>query len=651
MRVRLSLAALAAVISVGGLTVATSMASAAPTPSTSIIAGTGTSGFNGDGGPATAAQLGQLNGLTVDPSGDVDVLDGTNRRVRQINPAGNISTIVGDGSSCITPTSAVDPLVGMCPNLGIAVDATGTVYYGDNAGISDAVSGSAYHYAGDFTNLTPPHDDGPKYSVIVSPADITIDPVSGNVTYNENHSIRAVVGGSVTTLVGNPDACNPVTPANGQTALGTCYSIGDLAFAGDDSLYFTDVDAAGNDYICVMKNGIVNVVAGNGTYNDSPTDGPALGTGLPTIRAITVAPDGTIFVAGPSRGRIWRITPDGNWSFVTEFQGGVPFLASDASGNVYAALSYTFQVAKLSGYAGGMPVTPPTPTPTAIPTPTISPTPTPTTTPTTTPPAPTTLNWVALGDSYSSGEGNPPFIKGSDTKIDKCHRSLQAYPEVVAQNSNLYTLSFHACSGAVLGDMYSPNSSNVGEVHPQLDWINANTSIITLTIGGNDAHFADVMGYCAIRTAKQPTCQKKWSGTVDPIISGLSTKYSSLLGAMHFRAPNAKIYLIGYPRMFPVNPPATCNTGVGPAVFGQSDMGWINSEINKVDIAIQNSAQTSGAYYVDTFNLVGTDHDLCSDSSWINHAIPSNKVYSYHPNAAGHFGEAQILEDEFFTTL
>ena len=642
MRVRLSLAALAAVISVGGLAVATSTASAAPTPSTSIIAGTGTSGFSGDGGPATAAQLGQLNGLTVDPSGDVDVLDGTNRRVRQINPAGTISTLIGDGSACVTPTNASDPLVGMCPNLGIAVDATGTVYYGDNAGISDAVSGTAYHYAGNFTDLTPPHDDGPKYSVIVSPADITVDPVSGNVTYNENHSIRAVVGGSVTTLVGNPDACNPVTPTNGQTALGTCYNIGDMAFF-DDSLYFTDTDAAGNDYVCMMKNGIVNVVAGNGTSNDSPTDGSALGTGLPTIRAITVAPDGTIFVAGPSRGRVWRITPDGSWSFVNEFQGGIPFLASDASGNVYAALAYTFQVAKLSGYAGGMPVTPPTPTPTATPTPTISPTPTPTTTPPTTPPAPTTLNWVALGDSYSSGEGNPPFIKGSDTKIDKCHRSLQAYPEVVAQSSNLYTLSIHACSGAVLGDMYSPNSSNTGEVHPQLDWINANTNIITLTIGGNDAHFADVMGYCAIRTAKQPTCQKQYAGTVDPVIAGMQAKYTALLAAIALKAPTAKVYLLGYPRFFPVMPPNNCSTGIAKFTFAKADMLWINSEIASLDQAeVAATATSNNTTYVDTYNMVSTDHDLCSPQPWLNKAsFPV--VYSYHPNLGGQNSLAKIL--------
>jgi lysophospholipase L1-like esterase len=281
-------------------------------------------------------------------------------------------------------------------------------------------------------------------------------------------------------------------------------------------------------------------------------------------------------------------------------------------------------------------------------------TPTPTPTPPTPTPTPTIskLNWVALGDSYSSGEGNPPFLAGSHNPGDECHRSLAAYSEVIAQSQpSRYNLSFHACSGAVTADLYAPNETNEKESTPQLDWLNSKTDVVTLTIGGNDVGFPDVMSYCATRNSLMPTCQEKFQAQVDAEISLLGAindegdrTYRNIIYDISQRAPNAKIYILGYPRFFPEIPPLNCPTGAGPDQFAYSDMVWMNEEGKKLDNAIAAGAAASGATYVDTYDAMA-GHTLCDKKPWINRAVPSHRVYSYHPTADGQKAFARILEN------
>ena len=103
------------------------------------IAGTGTQGFSGDNGPATAAELSYPEQLVVDAKGNIFVTDSFNNRVRRIDTAGNITTVAGGGSGCtFTPCSAVESLLsdGSGPPVGLALDPLGNLYVGSGDVVS-----------------------------------------------------------------------------------------------------------------------------------------------------------------------------------------------------------------------------------------------------------------------------------------------------------------------------------------------------------------------------------------------------------------------------------------------------------------------------------------------------------------------------------
>jgi lysophospholipase L1-like esterase len=90
--------------------------------------------------------------------------------------------------------------------------------------------------------------------------------------------------------------------------------------------------------------------------------------------------------------------------------------------------------------------------------------------------------YTALGDSYSSGVGTRTYLADSGS----CYRSQFAYPVAVARQLGA-NLTFAACSGARVQDIYN-----------QLGSLGANTTLVTLTVGGNDAGFVNVIARCAL---------------------------------------------------------------------------------------------------------------------------------------------------------
>ena len=123
--------------------------------------------------------------------------------------------------------------------------------------------------------------------------------------------------------------------------------------------------------------------------------------------------------------------------------------------------------------------------------------------------APPEGRMVALGDSYTAGEGVPPFVARTDLAgINECHRSSQAYPVQVASRVGL-PLESWACSGAATADLVTTTVSRdrapwndplhevtAGTSASALDRLGSDVSIVTLSIGGNDVGFADIVSDC-----------------------------------------------------------------------------------------------------------------------------------------------------------
>jgi len=243
-------------------------------------------------------------------------------------------------------------------------------------------------------------------------------------------------------------------------------------------------------------------------------------------------------------------------------------------------------------------------------------------------------NYVALGDSYSSGEGNPSFIAPSDT--DGCHRSFAAYPTLVALASNSSLRAFVACSGATTNDVVNGHDGEPS----QLDSLDAGTDTVTITVGGDDAEFSDFAEECVIGTCDSASAQYQTTMEIigDPLL--LQASLESLFEQVRSATPNAVIDVVGYPDV--VAPGGNCPTYLssGEQIAVETVVTGLNNDLRT---AVSDSG--SGFQFIDP-TVTGSPfdgHDLCSADSYFNGLSIPQTQYSFHPNAAGQAAYAELI--------
>jgi DNA-binding beta-propeller fold protein YncE/lysophospholipase L1-like esterase len=239
-----------------------------------------------------------------------------------------------------------------------------------------------------------------------------------------------------------------------------------------------------------------------------------------------------------------------------------------------------------------------------------------------------------MGDSFSSGEGVPPF-RG----LSKCHQSEQAYPRQVQvgyeEDTGIrFHLDFVACTGAKVIDVYDGMNG-----HPsQLNGLTADTDLVTITVGGNDIGFGPVLKYCLYF----PHCQKDLDATVRASINALRIYLHGLYEDMRMRAPNAAILVLGYPGIFPSE--GHCYS------IGSGELRWFQRVGDALDAAIKSQVQLASNWRDDdpeiSFLDVGSSfrgHEACSDDPWVNGLDVLHPPYSFHPNARGQTALAEAV--------
>ena len=286
-----------------------------PTGIITTIAGTGTQGFSGDNGPATAAQLDSPQGLALDPSNNLYIADTHNHCIRKITATtGIITTIAGTGS---TPGFSGDASLATSAHLdlptALAIDPTRNLYITDTqnhrvrkitvtTGIITTITGTGIQgFSG---------DNGPATAATIdSPTGLAVD-APGNLYLADthNHRIRRIdaATGTITTIAGT-------TPG---------FS-GDNASASTASLalpHGLTIDATGNIYIADTANhrirridvatGIITTIAGQGTQTFAGDNGPAAIASLDTPRTATATSTGLITLADTGNKRIRQISAD-----------------------------------------------------------------------------------------------------------------------------------------------------------------------------------------------------------------------------------------------------------------------------------------------------------------------------------------------------
>ncbi|SEP97210.1 SGNH/GDSL hydrolase family protein [Microlunatus flavus] len=220
--------------------------------------------------------------------------------------------------------------------------------------------------------------------------------------------------------------------------------------------------------------------------------------------------------------------------------------------------------------------------------------------------------YVALGDSYSAGNGTRTYLDDGTT----CQRSVYAYPALIA-TSRGYALNFRACSGATVADV----------TNLQLGALSTSTAYVTLTVGGNDAGFADVLTTCAL-----PAWASNCNGAIDRaqgvVNQTLPSRLSALLTQVKTRAPYARVVVAGYPRIFNGS---DCNAFTW---FSPTEESRLNQTADLLNGKLSSAATAAGyAFANPTSAFVG--HAVCDSPEWIN-GLSSPTSDSYHPNRNGH---------------
>ncbi|HEX5713839.1 MAG TPA: SGNH/GDSL hydrolase family protein [Solirubrobacterales bacterium] len=248
-------------------------------------------------------------------------------------------------------------------------------------------------------------------------------------------------------------------------------------------------------------------------------------------------------------------------------------------------------------------------------------------------------NYVALGDSYAAG----PLIPNPVLPLG-CLKSSNNYPHLAAPSIGL-TLKDASCSGAKTTNMTNPqNVDPDGPNPPQFNALNSETTVVSLTIGGNDIGFSEVAQSCITYNPFSSPCKSKYnSGGKDQLkerIEATAPKVATVLQQIHSLAPQAKIYVVNYPAIFP-------ETGSGcwpqmPVSF--TDAPYLRSTQQSLNAMLATQAAANGATLVDWYKA-SIGHDACKGSStrWVEPLLPGELAAPIHPNKAGMVGGSAAL--------
>lgn len=224
-------------------------------------------------------------------------------------------------------------------------------------------------------------------------------------------------------------------------------------------------------------------------------------------------------------------------------------------------------------------------------------------------PASAAVNYVALGDSYASGLGAGSY----DSASGSCMRSNNAHPKLWANANSPDSFKFVACSGA----------TTTSVINSQLSAVTSSSTLVTVTAGGNDAGFADVMSTCVI--SSDSTCVSRVEQSKTFIRNTLPGRLDTLNNAIKSRAPSAHVVVLGYPRLYII-----VSVCVG---LSNTKRNALNSAADLLASTVGAGANRAGFTFSDVRDEFA-GHELCSGDDWLN-AVTWPIEDSYHPTALG----------------
>ncbi len=246
-------------------------------------------------------------------------------------------------------------------------------------------------------------------------------------------------------------------------------------------------------------------------------------------------------------------------------------------------------------------------------------------------------SYVALGDSFTSG----PLIPNQVAPL--CGRSDQNYPRLTATAIGAQ-LTDISCGGARVQDM---TSAQHPATTPQFAALKPDTQLVTVSIGGNDLPFGEVVGVCGALGALNPfgkPCTAVYNaGGKDELarrLTLLESKLTAVVTGIRERSPGARVLFVGVPSVLPES--GSCwgpNMPVAPG-----DYAYLVKVTKNLNATFAKAAANGGAEFVDIYpNSLG--HDVCKPVGvrWVEGIVPGAIAAPVHPNLLGMQGAAAVL--------
>ncbi|MEV0199719.1 SGNH/GDSL hydrolase family protein [Nonomuraea sp. NPDC050691] len=287
-------------------------------------------------------------------------------------------------------------------------------------------------------------------------------------------------------------------------------------------------------------------------------------------------------------------------------------------------------------------------------------------------------SYAGLGDSYSSGEGvyapaaqdggaeggqdgeaggkpDPGRLPAGEGAAP-CHRARGSYVPLVAGAHRFGGgAGFWACSGATTGQLLRGQHGQ----RPQVARVDRSTSLVTVTIGGNDAGFARVLTACIVKLPWSSACVDQ-DAEVARRVDGLRSGLHGVLRELRARAPQARIIVLGYPRPFPARPADRVDN------LSTEDQLWLNRVTRRLNDVMREAAAgfdravaafggPGSVEFVDAYDAFD-GHEAGTAQPYLNRLVVHVKELrvdsrSFHPTGAGYRRFAELVDRQIVTGL
>jgi lysophospholipase L1-like esterase len=255
-------------------------------------------------------------------------------------------------------------------------------------------------------------------------------------------------------------------------------------------------------------------------------------------------------------------------------------------------------------------------------------------------PAPALADYVALGDSYTAGPLIPLQIQPYG-----CLKSDHNYAHLAAPQLDQPAFRDASCSGAETEDMTAPQGVSPGPNPPQFDALDADTRIVTFTIGGNDIGFTGIAENCLSASPIGTYCKGDYvhdgRDEISERIAATAPKVAAVIQGIQARAPQARVFAVNYAAIFPEHGFLGCWPQL-PVANG--DIDWLREKQKELNAMIASEAAANGAGLIDWYSA-SIGHDACKPPGirWVEPLVPANAAAPAHPNLLGMIGAAKLV--------